>query len=262
MIQRRIEQFQSGHLTLTGQWDEPGDVAAEEKRPGVIFCHGFTGNRMESRRLYSMLSRRLAERGMRVFRFDHRGCGDSEGDFTEFTKDALLEDLDAALHVFNKHSGVDPDRTAVVGYSLGGLSANYLLWRQPRFKTGVLWAAVAQPDIIRDRLAGYADFPNYKERGFFDYGGTRVSAGYIDKIGTLNPVEWAALYDRPVLFIQGEDDPIVKPEQVKLYVNRRQNPEDRVIMISGGDHFFGSADNVDRVVDESESWILKQLGGE
>lgn len=259
MIQQRIEQFKSGEFTLTGQWDAPAEKLMAEKLPGVIFCHGFTGNRLESRRMYSILSRRLVSAGIATLRFDHRGCGDSEGDFKVFTKDGLLEDLDAALRVFQNNRQLDLERTAVVGYSLGGLSANYLLSRRPDFVTAVLWAAVAQPDIIRDRLAGYPDYANYMTRGFFDYGGTRVSAGYIDQIGLLSPVDWAKNFKKPVFFIQGGEDSIVKPNQVQLYLDGRQNPQDRLLMIEYGDHAFGSADNVDKVVTESEKWLVQYL---
>src|SRR5690606_37489046 len=125
-------------------WDGPAHPPVDSKLPAVLFCHVFTGNRMESRRMFSMLSRRLALQGCACFRFDHRGCGDSEGDFQDFTNDALVEDLEAALATFDANPAIDPQRTAVVGYSLGGLSAMYLLSLKPSFVTAVLWAAVAQ----------------------------------------------------------------------------------------------------------------------
>jgi len=259
LINRRIEQFQSGKFSLTGQWDEPADVASEEKSPGIIFCHGFTGNRFESRRMYARLSRSLALQGMRCFRFDHRGCGESEGDFREFDADGLLEDLNEALMVFLANNMVDPDRTAVVGYSLGGLSASYLLSKRPDFLTAVYWAPVAQPDIIRDRLATYPEFSGYNERGYFDYMGFRVGADYIDKIGALEPVQWAKPFGKSILFVQGSDDPIVKPEQVQIYLAERSNENDELIMIPDGDHAFGSADNIDLVLAASERWLLERF---
>lgn len=258
MIRRTIEQFGSGKFHLTGQWDAPQEE--EQKYPAVIFAHGFTGNRFESRRMYARLSARLAESGILTFRFDHRGCGESEGDFIDFDAAGLLEDLDAALEVFLRNPAVDATRTAVVGYSLGGLSASYWLGKRPDFQTGVLWAPVARPDIIRDRLATYPDFSQYPAKGFFDYMGFRVSANYFDNIGKLTPLEWIASYSRPVLFIQGETDPIVKPEQVELYMAARQNPDDKLLMIPNGDHAFTTADNIDLVLDQSYSWLRYSLG--
>lgn len=262
MINRRLEQFLSGQFALTGQWDGPPDCVEGESKPAIIFAHGFTGNRFESRRMFARLSQRLAGQGIRTFRFDHRGCGDSEGDFLDFTADGMIEDLDAALETFLRNPGVDEKRTAVVGYSLGGLSASYLLSKRPEFLTAALWAPVATPEIIKERLATYPNFQEYEGRGFFDYMGFRVSQDYFDNVGKLNPVEWVKGYDRPILFVQGREDVVVKPEQVELYVKGRGNDNDRVIMVDNGDHFFGTADNIDMVLQESETWLVDRLTGE
>ncbi len=227
--------------------------------PGVIFAHGFTGNRMESRRMYARLSSQLAKRGVHTFRFDHRGCGESEGDFRDFNANGLLADLDSALKVFENNKRVDTRRTAVVGYSLGGLSASYLLKQRPDFLTAVLWAPVAQPDIIRERLSGYPDFHNYHTKGYFDYMGFRVSAEYFDNIGNLHPVDWIKSYEPGILIIQGAEDPIVKPEQAEKYIAARSNSADELLVIPNGDHFFGTADNIDHVLAKSEKWLLEKL---
>lgn len=261
LICRTIEQFQSGKFTLTGQWDGPAQVDSGNKVPfpAVIFTHGFTGNRLESRRMYARLSARLASIGILTFRFDHRGCGESEGDFLDFNARGLLEDLDSALAVFVSNPNVDLTRTAVVGYSLGGLSASYLTHKRPDWLTAVLWAPVARPDIIRDRLATYPDFPNYPQRGYFDYGGYRVSTEYFDHIGKLNSLEWIKNYTAEILIIQGDEDPIVKPEQADLYLIARKNSDDKIVSIKKGDHGFGSADNIDFVLKTSEDWLAQKL---
>jgi len=43
--------------------------------PIVILFHGFTGNKIESGRLYVDLSRELCKEGVAVMRFDYRGHG-------------------------------------------------------------------------------------------------------------------------------------------------------------------------------------------
>lgn len=255
MINKRLVQFKSGSFYLTGQWDEPADVPAYAELPAVLFGHGFTGNRFESRRMYTMLSARLVAKGIRTFRFDHRGCGDSEGEFREFTSAGYMEDIEAGLAEFLAGPGIDMDRTAVVGYSLGGMTASYWLNGLDAWRTAVMWAPVARPDIIRDRLATYPDFKNYRAKGFFDYMGFRVCADYIDNIGGYNPIQWVRAFEKPILFIQGDADPIVKPEQVKIYLEARNNSRDKLLLVSGGDHAFTTAENIDRVIDASVEWL-------
>ncbi len=53
--------------------------------PGVIMCHGFTGHKAETHRLFVHTARDFAAHGLAVLRFDFRGSGDSAGDFRDMT---------------------------------------------------------------------------------------------------------------------------------------------------------------------------------
>jgi predicted alpha/beta-fold hydrolase len=261
MTSKSLIQFTSGAFTLAGTWDLP-EAKDNGAFPAVIFCHGFTGNRFESRRLYVRLANQLATTGIASFRFDHRGCGESTGDFLDFTPSGLLCDLEAALEVFLETPHIDPARVAVVGYSLGGASAGYLTTLYPKFKTAALWAAVAKPEIIKDRLATYPGFLEYKDKGYFDYFGYRVSRDYIDTIGSsLKPLEWIKSFPSPLLAVQGLNDPIVKPEQLELYREVRSHPEDHFMTVQNADHGFTTADNGDLVVAETCRWLQRYLIG-
>ncbi|MGB9692515.1 MAG: alpha/beta hydrolase family protein [Candidatus Sumerlaeaceae bacterium] len=256
---KKLVVFASGGFELAGFWDMP---ERDGPCPGVLCCHGFTGHHVEARRLYSRLARMLADRGVAVFRFDHRGCGDSSGDFIDFTPKGLLEDLQAATRQFIAEPRLDQQRLAVVGYSLGGLAASYVLSRNPQlWQTAVFWAGVARPEIIRDRLAQYPAFQGYRERGYMDYGGFRISAAYIDEIGTLTaPVEWAKQFPGPILFCHGEDDDIVRLEQSHLFLSARSNAGDRLKVFAGADHGFSSCDTLDDLLKTTVGWLAEKLG--
>src|SRR5262249_15607990 len=161
-----LHQFASGPFQLAATVDLPDAETGGAKLPAVLFCHGFSGHRIESRRIYSPLRARLAGHRTPCLRFHHRRFGVSDGGFNLFTPRGMLEDLDRALEQFLSMPWLDQARMAIVGYSLGGLSASYLLHRDPRFLTAALWAPVARPDIIRDRLAQYPAFDGYRERGY------------------------------------------------------------------------------------------------
>jgi uncharacterized protein len=256
---RKLIAFSSGSFELTATADLPCEPA-DATFPSVILCHGFTGNRFESRRLYVRLGRLLAARGIASFRFDHRGCGESEGDFQDFTSDGYLEDLDTALKEFLAQPWADHARTAVVGYSLGGASASYLLSRRSNFSTAVLWAPVAKPGIIRERLSLNPSFEKYRELGYYDLGGFRVSRDYLDRISEVaKPLEWIKNYAGPTLFIHGEDDDIVPPDHSAQYLHIRGNSRDGRIILSNADHAFTSAVNGDLVVQHSLDWITSHL---
>jgi len=76
-----------------------GALHVPERTPAsaIIFCHGFTGNRIESRRLFVHAARELCRRGFIALRFDFRGSGESEGLFESMTISEEIGDLTAAV---------------------------------------------------------------------------------------------------------------------------------------------------------------------
>ncbi len=247
-MHRQLVTFSSGSFQLTATIDLPsGD--SKSPFPAVLFCHGFTGNRIESYRSFARLGAELAARGIASFRFDHRGCGESSGDFIDFNANGIIEDLDAALVTFLRQRAFDLDRTAVVGYSLGGASASYLLQRRNDFLTAVLWAPVSEAGIIRERYQKNPAFADYRERGYYDNGGYRVSANCLDEVGrVLRPLEWIREYQRPLLFIHGAVDDIVSPEHTENFLNARKNAADKKLLVEGANHGFSTAANFDVVI--------------
>jgi len=82
-----------------------GVLAMPEKprnQRGVLIVVGGPQYRVGSHRQFLLLSRRLAEAGMPVLRYDYRGMGDSSGDIRTF--EAVTEDLRAAVDVFSKEA--------------------------------------------------------------------------------------------------------------------------------------------------------------
>jgi pimeloyl-ACP methyl ester carboxylesterase len=104
--------FGSGDIKLTGRllYPETG-----KKVPGAVICHGFgTGFRtVESP------ARMLASRGIAVFIFDFRGHGKSDG----IVDDNIIADVVDAWNFLAECPGVDKNRMALAGHSMGALAA-------------------------------------------------------------------------------------------------------------------------------------------
>ena len=259
-FQRSLQTFQCGGFTLVASVDLPESADEQSCVPAVLFCHGFTGSRIEARRVFARQAQLLAARGIACFRFDHRGCGDSDGDFLDFTPQGMLQDLDAAVATFLRQPWLDHSRMGILGYSLGGISGSYLLGHHPQFRTGVLWAPVSRPEIIRDRLSNIEGWADRHKRGYLDHFGHRVNTEYIDTVGhELRPLEWVAKFLGPVLFVHGADDEVVRPEQSERFLSVRNNAADERIMIPGADHGFIPADKIDRLLKLTEDWFARSL---
>jgi alpha-beta hydrolase superfamily lysophospholipase len=255
--------FSAGGYRLAASLDVPAGAPSGARLPAVLFCHGYTGNRVEAKRLFVLLARRLSARGIASLRFDHRGCGESDGDFLDFTAAGLIEDVEAAVETFVALDCVDSSRVAVVGYSLGGVGAACALRRFGAFRTAVLWAPVARPVIIHARLARTAQYEGWRERGYVDDRGTRVSAGYLAHCEErLTPLAWVKDFAGPILFLHGTEDTVVAPEHTREYVAARAHPGDEAVMLEGADHAFAGYDHIAMLLTRSEQWLSARLLGD
>jgi pimeloyl-ACP methyl ester carboxylesterase len=85
--------------------------------PIVVMAHGFTATRRESLEGFAM---RFAEAGIAAIVFDYRGFGDSEGERQVLDIARELEDVRSAIEFARGLSGINSERVALWGTSLGG----------------------------------------------------------------------------------------------------------------------------------------------
>ncbi len=106
--------FQSDHYRLHGTLHLP----AEPGPPVVIGSHGLLSNGDSPKQI--ALAEKCSENGIAFFRFDHRGCGQSEGEFASATTfEGRCRDLLAGVHTLLAENKTGK-RMALFGSSLGG----------------------------------------------------------------------------------------------------------------------------------------------
>lgn len=106
--------FEADGLTLVGSLHLPD----ADHAPFIIGCHGLLANRNSPKQID--LARICKKNGLAYFRFDHRGCGESQGDFMQVTTlEARCADLDSAVKTIAAHSAVGP-LAGLFGSSFGG----------------------------------------------------------------------------------------------------------------------------------------------
>lgn len=116
--QRREIEFDSGGEPCAA-WLYPavdGDPAA----PLIVTAHGLSGTRRDG---LGPFAERFAEAGVAALVFDHRGFGDSGGEPDLFEPRRQLADWRAAIACARALPGIDPDRIATFGSSMGGGNA-------------------------------------------------------------------------------------------------------------------------------------------
>lgn len=106
--------FISDGLTLQGVLHLPHRLPA----PFVVGCHGLFADKESPKQ--QALAAACCEKGLAFFRFDHRGCGKSHGDFATVTSlEARCRDLEDALQAVAGHSQT-LGLAGLFGSSMGG----------------------------------------------------------------------------------------------------------------------------------------------
>lgn len=91
--------IQVGEMKLFGVIHRP---LQGKRSPAVLVCHGFGGSKTGRFRIYVELASLLAKAGIVTLRLDFRGCGDSEGNFSDTTVNSEVEDALKGLEFLSR----------------------------------------------------------------------------------------------------------------------------------------------------------------
>lgn len=182
-VQTKVHEYRVGETDLRGYfaWDD----SVSGPRPGVLVVHEWWGHDAYARQR----AEQLAAAGYTAFALDMYGAGqtaDHPEDAQRFME-ALLADLpearrrfEAALGLLQRHPTVDAQRTAALGYCLGGGLALYMA------RSGVELGAVVS------------------------YHGALGLASQVETKPAADPV--------PMMVFTGGADPMIPADQVSTFV--------------------------------------------
>jgi uncharacterized protein len=117
-MNREDLEFRSGADSCAA-WLYPADGDGSDG-PIVVMAHGLSGTRRDG---LGPFAARFAAAGVAALVFDHRGFGDSGGEPDRFQPRRQLEDWRAAIAFARSLPGIDGERLATFGSSMGGGNA-------------------------------------------------------------------------------------------------------------------------------------------
>jgi alpha-beta hydrolase superfamily lysophospholipase len=128
--------------------------------PLIVMAHGLSGTRRDR---LGPFAERFAAAGVAALVFDHRGFGDSGGEPDRFDPRRQLEDWRAAIAFARSLPGIDPERIATFGSSMGGGNALAAAAGDPRIAAAIsqvpfldLSQAHRSPLLVRLRMLAAA----------------------------------------------------------------------------------------------------------
>jgi pimeloyl-ACP methyl ester carboxylesterase len=131
-MSRKDLEFKSDG-TACAAWLYPVAENGQEA-PIVVMAHGLSGTRRDG---LGAFAERFAAAGVAALLFDHRGFGDSEGEPDLFEPARQLDDWRAAIALARSLQGIDPERVATFGSSMGGGNALAAAADDPRVAAAV-----------------------------------------------------------------------------------------------------------------------------
>jgi dipeptidyl aminopeptidase/acylaminoacyl peptidase len=203
-----IVRWQSSDgLEVEGLLVTPPDLQASKRYPLIVDPHG--GPRGHRDASFDPQSQFFAARGYAVLKPNFRG---STGYGDRFTRGNVgdwgtlpFSDVMAGVDVLVKRGLADPDNLFLYGWSYGGYMANWAITHSNRFR------AVASGAGVADGVMQYV--LSDARRWRFDYFVGSPFVGNEELYRRQSPVTYIRQAKTPTLFIHGERDVRVPPEQ-------------------------------------------------
>lgn len=216
--------FQSDDYMLTGTLHFPAATPA----PMVIGCHGLMADRNSPKQLD--LAQACCQQGIGYFRFDHRGCGDSQGAFSRVTSlEGRQKDLlDAIQRV--RSLDVCNGVIGLFGSSMGG-AVCLSVCKKENIKAMVTLAAP-----LHSRFPQAEDHP------------LNSSFDITDEAGRV----------KNILIFHGECDEVVPLAHARSLYDRASRPK-KLNIQPGGDHRMSNPRHQELFIRESVAWFTEYL---
>ncbi len=225
--------FSADGFRLTGTLHMP----LHKKPPVVIGSHGFLADSNSPKQI--VLAKRCTASGIAYFRFDHRGCGQSEGIFNEVTSlEARRSDLLAAIETIKARNDTS-DQIGLFGSSMGGATciaaasktkvASIVIFAAPLRSRKIISPSFESPisDVSTSSYCGV--------KSFFDLS---------DIVSTVHNI----------LIIHGDQDNVV-PVSNAWEIHEKAGKPKKLIVQKGGDHRMSRKSDQKRFIHDAVRWF-------
>jgi pimeloyl-ACP methyl ester carboxylesterase len=256
-MQKSIE-IRNGRSTLRGMLHLPDNIYG--KVPIIIILHGFQGNKAGPHSIFVEFSRLMEQKGIASIRFDFRGSGESDGNFSDMTMSDELEDAKIIIDYVKTLSFADTRRLGVLGLSMGGAIASMLAGdRKDDVKSLCLWAPAGNmAEVIIYHYIGER-LSELFETGYTDIEGFLLGKGFVEDAKALDIYGIAARYTGNVLILHGDKDDVVPIEASQKYV-KYYGDKSVFNVIKDAGHTFDKREWTDEVLNKTADFFIKELG--
>jgi alpha-beta hydrolase superfamily lysophospholipase len=238
MNQKNV-MFLSNGFTLRGTLHLP----AAERPPVVIGSHGLFSSGSSPKQI--ALARQCNTCGIAFFRFDHRGCGQSQGIFQDVTSlEVRCNDMISAIKIIQNRKDTG-NRIGLFGSSMGGAVCLSVFAESDAYSIVTCAAPVRSSSIIKKLEksddSDLLDPPFYKRY---------LDSDISDKLSSAHHI----------LIFHGDSDDLVPPSNAREIYEKAGDPK-KLIIQKHGDHRMSNKTHQETFVRESALWFKNCFDG-
>jgi dipeptidyl aminopeptidase/acylaminoacyl peptidase len=223
---------------------------AEELPPLIVKTHG--GPTAAASSVLDLRTQYWTSRGYAVVDVDYGGSTGYGREYRNRLHQAWgivdVEDCTNAAKFLVEKKKADPNRVAITGGSAGGYTTLCALVFGTFFKIGASYYGVSDLESLQRDTHKF-------EASYLDW----LIGKYPEKKATYfarSPIHFTDRLSVPVIFLQGEEDSIVPPNQAEMMVNaiRCKGLPVEYLLFKGEQHGFRRAQNIKRALDAELSF--------
>jgi putative redox protein len=231
------------------------DLPPGEPLGWAIFAHCFTCSKDVP--AAGRISRRLAQEGLAVLRFDFTGLGSSEGDFANTNFSSNVDDLVAAAAHLREHHEAP---ALLVGHSLGGAAVLVAARRIDEVRAVCTIAAPSEPEHVRRLLTGDVDEIESKGVATVDIAGRefRIEKQFLDDLGRHALGEELGALRKPLLIFHSPVDEVVGIDHARRIYEAARGSKS-FVSLENANHLLGDVRDARYVAEVLAAWVSRYL---
>ncbi len=243
-------------------------VQKDDSNKAVLMCGGFERSTTTEKK-FKILADKFIERDIPSLRFDHTGCGLSDGNFSKITVGGMVDNLRNAVEFLKEE--IEIENISLVCHSLAACVAGEILKEENFEKIILLAPALNQKDLLRYWFAvsdakkknpgieiNWNNFKNYLDEARFQKDCVRTDK--TTKVNYISPDYFSENKDKDyssyfknnqnILHIHGNKDDKVPFESLNISFGNK-------VIVKGGDHDIERPDMFGQWIDIAVDFVIK-----
>ena len=208
--------------------------------PCIICSHGLFSSKASSK--FVAVAEHLAANGFVAVRYDHRGCGQSQGQIENTTVSGRIQDLEAVYDYASRQSAIN-ETFGLMGSSMGGYISLFMAAKYSVFSALAVWAT---PFEIRRPSKNHkaSELAVLKAEFYADLNHYRLG-------DVLNNVSHC-------LILHGQKDELVPVDHATQIYQRLREPK-TLDIVPGADHRFSDDRHRQQAIERTVTFFRQYL---